>query len=391
MASDVKKTVAAGDAVAQSMGYNSAANLVATVNDNLASTDEITQRTARNNATDFVNKLTQLVLYQQIDGEYNFDAYRYVNKFENTKIAAGNSKQYQRKILTGSTTYNPNEFVPTTTTYPTGDVATISLYGTDGNLSTYGYQFKKGVSLQPQKWMTYFTSGKLQEFLTDTVNSLNQSYYLFRVSMVEKMIKDMKPTRTVASGGNYTLSNNKIQKNIVGTASNLLTAFTQEIFPEIQKMRFLTSEYNINLNGTSTSLNSTSKNKLILLMNTNTATKLQNGVIANVFNAQLVKPDNFIDSENIFQVSKMLNFSTSDETAPVTIQETNLLEEDEIIVLESDAIKSLYWIPGDEEANRFGQNMTTQVTLHAWGALGFIPWGMGFYYTNKNMSNLPTA
>ena len=391
MASDVKKTVAVGDAVANSMGYSSAANLVAEVNDKLGSTDEITQRAARNNATDFVNKLTQLVLYQQIDGEYNFDAYRYVNKFENTKIAAGNSKQYQRKILTGATSYDPNQFVPTTTTYPTGDVATISLYGSDGNLSTYGYQFKKGVSLQPQKWMTFFTSGKLQEFITETVNSLNQSYFLFRVSLIEKMIKDMKPTRTVAAGGNYTLSTTKIQKNIVGTASNLLTAFTQEIFPEIQKMRFLTSEYNINLNGTSTSLNSTSKNKLIMLMNTKTATKLQNGVIANVFNAQLVKPDNFIDAENIYQVSKMLNFSTTDETAPVTLQATDLLEEDEIIVLESDAIKSLYWIPGDEEANRFGQNMTTQVTLHAWGAMGFIPWGMGFYYTNKNMANLPTA
>ena len=391
MASDVKKTVAAGDAVANSMGYSSAANLVAEVNDNLGSTDEITQRAARNNASDFVSKLTQLVLYQQIDGEYNFDAYRYVNKFENTKIAAGNSKQYQRKILTGATAYNPNEFVPTTTTYPTGDVATISLYDNNGSLSTYGYQFKKGVSLQPQKWMTFFTSGKLQEFITETVNSLNQSYFLFRVSLIEKMIKDMKPTRTVAAGGNYTLSAQKIQKNIVGTASNLLTAFTQEIFPEIQKMRFLTSEYNINLNGTSTSLNSTSKNKLIMLMNTKTATKLQNGVIANVFNAQLVKPDNFIDAENIYQVSKMLNFSTTDETAPVTLQATDLLEEDEIIVLESDAIKSLYWIPGDEEANRFGQNMTTQVTLHAWGAMGFIPWGMGFYYTNKNMANLPTA
>lgn len=191
--------------------------------------------------------------------------------------------------------------------------------------------------------MTFFTSGKLQEFITETVNSLNQSYFLFRVSMIEKMLSDMKPTRALDNATkNYTLSAQKIQKNIVGTASNLLTAFTQEIFPEIQKMRFLSSEYNINLNGTSTSLNSTSKNKLILLMNTNTATKLQNGVIANVFNAQLVKPDNFIDSENIFQVSKMLNFSTTDESAPVTIQQTNLLEEDEIIVLESDAIKSLY-------------------------------------------------
>ena len=392
MASDVKKTVAAGDAVANQMGYTSAANLTASVNDNLSSTDELTQRTARNTAGDFVSKLTQLVLYQQIDGEYNFDAYRYVNKFENTKIAAGNSKQYQRKILTGAETYDANAFIPTKVTYPTGDVATISLYDNNGALSKYGYQFKKGVSLQPQKWMTFFTSGKLQEFITDTVNSLNQSYFLFRVSMIEKMLSDMKPTRTLDNGTkNYTLSDKKIQKNIVGTASNLLTAFTQEIFPEIQKMRFLSSEYNINLNGSSTSLNSTSKNKLIMLMNTNTATKLQNGVIANVFNAQLVKPDNFIDSENIFQVSKMLNFSTTDESAPVTIQETNLLDEDEIIVLESDAIKSLYWIPGDDEANRFGQNMTTQVTLHAWGALGFIPWGMGFYYTNKNMTNLPTA
>ena len=151
MASDVKKTVAAGDAVANSMGYTSAANLTASVNDNLASTDELTQRTARNTANDFVNKLTQLVLYQQIDGEYNFDAYRYINKFENTKIAAGNSKQYQRKILTGAETYDANAFIPSKVTYPTGDVATISLYKNDGTLTDYGYQFKKGVTLQPQK------------------------------------------------------------------------------------------------------------------------------------------------------------------------------------------------------------------------------------------------
>lgn len=394
---DVKNTVVKnGDALAQQNGAANAQEYINDLNTRMASKDIAVADAGLDAATNFVQKLTKLTLYQEIDGEYLFDAYKYVNKFETSKIAAGNSKQYQRKILTGHETYDATKFVPDKISAPVGEVATISLYkdanGSDGNevLTDYGYKFKKGVSIQPQKWLPYFTSGKLQEFITDAYETVNQSFYLFKVAMIEKMITDMKPTRTAASGGNYTLSAQKIQKNIVGTASNLLTAFTQEIFPEIEKMRFLSSDYNINLNGTATSLNSTNGDKLILLMNTNTATKLTHGVIANVFNAQLVKPDAFIRAENIFRVNKMLSVPGTDNNAPITITTTNLLEEDEIIVLTEDAIKHLYWIYKPEKQG-FAENITTQFTLHAWGAFGFIPWGMGFYYTNKNMANLPTA
>lgn len=386
---NTKNIVQTADELAQSKGAANAASLIDDINSRISTANAVSQDAALQAASDFISKLTLLTLKQQIDGEYNMGAYDYVNKFENIKMPAGNSMQFQRKILTGNESYNANNFIPTKLSEPSGDVTNISLYQTDGTtLSTYGYQYKKGVTLQRQKWLPYFTSGSLQKFLSETVDAVNQSYYLFRVSMIEKMILAMKPTRTESSG-QYTLTNNQIQKNVVGTASNLLTSFTQEIFPLINKMRFLSSEYNLNLNGTSTSLNSTSKNKLIMLVNTNTYTKLTHGVIANVFNAELVKPDNFISTENIFQVNKQISVPT-DENSPITMLSTDLLGEDEIIVLEADAIKSLYWI-NDVEEQHFGQNMTTQLTLHVWGALGFIPWGMGFYYTNKNMAILPTA
>lgn len=369
-------TVETADQLAQDMGYSDAQEMLQEIKDALNNGSIVSQTQAAKDATDFTGKLILLVLYQKIDSYYRLEPYSWINKFESQKIEAGNTEQFIRNIITGGDTFDANQFVPNKVTNPKVDTTTISLYERDSgtsqdNLTQYGFRYKKPLTISRQVWLPYFTSGKLQEFIDSIVKMVNESFEIFRITIIQNMITDAKTN---------------IAKKVNGTATNLLTCFTNEIYPMLTEMNFLNSEYNININGTSQSLNSTAKSDLLILVSNKVYTLLNSGVLSQLYNYKLASIESYINSENIISCSKKLISSDSD--TPITVDTNPLMNDNEILVLNKNCIKQLYWV-NQAESQSWATNMTLQIVLHVWGSFGFIPWGQGFYYTNNNLSTLP--
>lgn len=368
-------TVETADQLAQDMGYSNAQEMLSEIKDALTNGTIVSQSQAQADASEFTGKLILLVLYQEIESRYRLEPYSWVNKFESQKIEAGNTKQFIRNIITGGDTFDENQFVPTKVTNPKIDTATISLYTRDSsgndNLSTYGFKYKKPLTISRQMWLPYFMSGKLQEFIDSIVKLVNESFEIFKITILQKMIGDAKTG---------------ISKKVTGTATNILTCFTNEIYPMLTEMNFLNSDYNINMNGTTTSLNSTAKDELIIFVSNKVYTMLNAGVMSQIYNYKLANIEQYINLENIVPCSKQLISGDSD--TPITIDTNALIGDNEILVLNKNCIKQLFWV-NQTESQSWATNMTLQIVLHVWGAFGFIPWGQGFYYTNANLSVLP--
>lgn len=369
-------TVETADQLAQDMGYTNAQEMLSEIKDALTNGTIVSQSQAQAEASEFTGKLILLVLYQEIESRYRLEPYAWVNKFESQKIEAGNTKQFIRNIITGGDTFDENQFVPTKVTNPKIDTATISLYNRDSsgndNLSTYGFKYKKPLTISRQMWLPYFMSGKLQEFIDSIVKLVNESFEIFKITILQKMIGDAKTG---------------ISKKVTGTATNILTCFTNEIYPMLTEMNFLNSDYNINMNGTTTSLNSTAKDDLIIFVSNKVYTMLNAGVMSQIYNYKLANIEQYINLENIVPCSKQLISGDSD--TPITIDTNALIGDNEILVLNKNCIKQLFWV-NQTESQSWATNMTLQIVLHVWGAFGFIPWGQGFYYTNANLSVLPS-
>lgn len=369
-------TVETADQLAQDMGYSSAQEMLSEIKDALTNGTIVSQSQAQADAASFTGKLILLVLYQEIESRYRLEPYSWVNKFESQKIEAGNTKQFIRNIITGGDTFDENQFVPNKVTNPKVDTATISLYNRDSsgndNLSTYGFKYKKPLTISRQLWLPYFMSGKLQEFIDSIVKLVNESFEIFKITILQKMIGDAKTG---------------ISKKVTGTATNILTCFTNEIYPMLTEMNFLNSDYNINMNGTTTSINSTGKEDLLIFVSNKVYTMLNAGVMSQIYNYKLANIEQYINLDNIVPCSKQLISGDSD--TPITIDTNPLIGDNEILVLNKNCIKQLFWV-NQTESQSWATNMTLQIVLHVWGAFGFIPWGQGFYYTNNNLSVLPS-
>lgn len=380
-------TVESADAIAQQdFGYDNALDFLTALKNALDSGNVANQKLAEEQAADFTAKLIYLVLYQRIESHYNLEPYNWLNKFESQKIDAGNSHQYLATILTGNASYVDAMFVPNELTLPKIDSSMISLYdvkAADGKtLSQYGFQYKKPLTIQKVRWLEYFKAGTLQEFIEKITQEINTSFELFKVQLIQKMITDAKALAgQSASDGIHTQF-----KKIAGTATNMLTCFTNEIYPNIVKMRLLNSDYNLNLNGVTDTIFNSSKDDLLILVSTNTYTKLNSGILANVYNNKLASISSYINDENLILTGG--NIVVGDQNTAISVSNTPLIGDDEVIVLDKNAIKQLYWVESTERQS-WAHNMTLEIVLHVWGAFGWIPWGKGFYYQNANLATLP--
>lgn len=368
-----KTTIKTADEIAQQQNYKDAQELINAVKEDLTSGSQVRMARGERAAQDFTGQLALLVLYQEIEAGYNLSAYKWINNFESVKIEAGNSKQFIRSIITGGDTYDQNQFVPNKISNPQIETTTISLYqeAADGtrSLTKYGYQYKKPITISRDVWLPYFLSGKLQEFIDDLATQLNDAYEIFRITIIQNMVTDLKTS---------------IKNKITGTADNILSCFTNDIYPALTKMKFLSKDYNIDT--AAQSVNSADKEELLILINNKTYTALNSGVLSQIFNSKLADLKTYINDENIVPTSKKLVSTTSD--VAISVDGTDLIAENEVLVLNKKAIKHLYWVNA-QESQSWAHNMTLELVLHVWGSFGFIPWGQGFYYKNDNLTVLP--
>lgn len=375
-----KQTVAqVGESLAQDKYSTDSASFVSRVAADITSGDTVKRVLAQQMATEFTSNLLLLVLVQELQKEYRLSPFKWVNKFDDQKIEEGNTKQYIRHVATGADPYDVNIFAPITITEPQQASTDFGLYQrtTDGNikLGVNAYQFKKPLTITAQQWIPFFTSGKLQEFIANITELINTTYEMFKISKVQTLIQNIIKT-----------DSGIFKKRITGTATDLLSAFTTEIYPQLTRMQAQVSdEYNL-FDTTPQSINSVDPEDVLMLMNQDVYTKYVGGVLAPIFNNQLVDFGKFIPKENIIPVAKGL--VVGDSKTAITATAADILDTNTIVVLNKNSIKHLWWVD-QVERQMWAENMAIQVVMHVWGAFGVIPWGQGFIYTNPNLNKVP--
>lgn len=126
---------------------------------------------------------------------------------------------------------------------------------------------------------------------------MSETYKLFKVELFEALLK--------------TKSN--FNKSITdSTSANMFECLSNVIFPEISKMRFLNSAYNMTTIATPIPLSTNKKEDLLLFINAANETKLATGIKSQLFNAQLIDIKEYIPNENIIPVSGAITTGNSD-------------------------------------------------------------------------------
>lgn len=385
--------------LAKQEGFNNAKEFVQSTGYSLNPNNKDVSPAARNaaerKAGDFTRNLTLLTLYQSIGNEIDLGAYNWINKFEMTKLEQGNSKMYTANILTGLKNYGESEFVPTSSTLPQCDVHTISFYKTnttanaDRVVHEWGRKWKKPLTIERNEWIPYFISGKLQEFIARITEDVHKSLHFAKLSLIQNLITRMK-TGTNSNGNNEGMF--KIINNPPGV-NNLLDVFTKVVFPNLKEMEFYNHDYNLGRIAPSgqtqtNTTNTTTKNSDILLfVNNKTYTKLTTGVLSQVFNNKLLEISSWLPKENIIPVSRMIR--VGDENTAIDTTATDLIPENEILVITKDAIKGLVMVD-QSESQSWAENMTTQLVAHLWLVYGIIPWEKGFVVRTNALTVLPS-
>ena len=116
-----------------------------------------------------------------------------------------------------------------------------------------------------------------------------------------------------------------------------------------------------------------------MFVNQKTYTRLNNGVLANVFNNKLAEIEAIIPKENIICTGNKTGTVNGSGTA-ITMSSNPLIGDNQVLIMTKDCLKHLTFLQYRPEEQLYTTNLARQVTLHAWGSLGFIPWGQCVLY-----------
>lgn len=367
-----------GNELAKEQGFDSAKEFMENTKARIASGNAATKSSAKAAAIDFTQKLLRLVLYQEIKSDYTWTKYEWVSKFDDERIEVGEGKEYIKELMTGVDSYDASKFVPDTPTYPSADAKVIKLYDDSGSLNKYGFKALKPLTIIESQWFPYFLSGKLMEFIDKQVGLMKQSMFAYKYTVLTNFIKDLIGTTDP----------NRIYKRIQGTATNILSCFTNEIFPEIENMQYFNDEYARDNSKNSLYPNINNRDDLLMIMNRKTLNRFKNGVLSNTLKANLVDFNNVLPLENIIGTGKNLDIGTSSDN--ITVKNEELIPENMVVVINKNLLKYL-WFVEVTDSQKFVQNMSIQYVQHIWGVFGQLDWEGAFVYTNDNLTTLPVT
>lgn len=366
-----------GNDLAREKGFNTAREFIDDTKTRIASGNAAAKQAAKASAIDFTQKLLRLVLYQEIKSDYSWTKYEWVSKFDDERIEAGEGKEYIKELMTGVDSYEASKFVPDAPTYPSADAKVIKLYKDDGTtLEKYAFKALKPLTIIESQWFPYFISGKLMEFIDKQVGLMKQSMFAYKYTVLTNFIKDLIGTTDT----------NNISKRIQGTATNILSCFTNEIFPEIENMQYFNDEYARDSSKNNLYPNINNRDDLLMIMNRKTLNRFKNGVLSNTLKANLVDFNNVLPLENIIGTGKNLEIGTSSDNIKVKNEE--LIPENMVVVINKNLLKYL-WFVEVTDSQQFVQNMSIQYVQHLWGVFGQLDWEGAFVYTNENLKTLP--
>lgn len=366
-----KQLTVEANAFAVKKGFTNASEMMKTLNVEMESKLESVSRNAGLLAGNFVENMLLLCLYQEIK-KSDIPSYisNFVENYETQYIKEGNSFEFTRNLITGGGNYD-EEFVPTAVQKELQESFILSMYKANGTLEDNVFKYRKGITINRPKWLPYFKSGALGTFITNIQEQVRDSFNLTRFDKLATMVKSLTP-----------------QKTITGTAANLYDAFANEIYPEIEKMTYMNTEYNYS--ATSKVLHAADPSNLVMLVPMGLKSKIQNGIIPQLFNKTdfgKVASSNSINA-NIEIVSLGHEFNIVDESTPISMKTTEYIAQDTIYVIDKELFKFIKQID-TAESQSWARNMLVQIYLHVWYGLGIVPWGKCFKYTNANINTLP--
>lgn len=362
------------DTYAKSQGKDNIGDIVEPIRADLSSENPTVREIALENARTAVVGLTKLILRQELFKTPNPDYMdKIINSFNDGVVNEGNSKIYDFQNATGNSAYVDNEFVPTDYTTVDADEFIIQMYNSatgSQQLSQQGYQFRKTLVYPAAKWIPYFKSGKLIEFIAMLEENM---YFTWKCFIFNKIMDKITNTASRPS------------KVIRGTATNAFDAWANEILPEIRKMTTMSKNYNYK--AAQTNLQFTNPSDLIIFAHPKTIQTLESGIKSQLFNAKLLDIKSILNENNLYDAG--LKITVGNESQKITTHDTDYyVDENTVIILSKYALKHFTQIDRIETAF-YGRNLATEFTMHKWGAMDALPWGQGFVYTNNNLNTLP--
>lgn len=365
---------------AKGMGYKNAKELMEKVNADIKGPNKVRSHTARAVAAEFTTKLALLILYQEIENPtIPFSRYNWAKKFNDEMISEGNSKEFVLNLVTGNDNYVADNFVPTKSTPPQVESKIISMYidKADGTreLAPGAYQYLKPLTINESQWYPYFIRGKLGEFIGKITSLMRSSYDLFVISKIENYIKNMTFAKTITGNGNGNTTE--------GTNQDMFACLTNEVIPEIEKMTYLNTEFN--LSNTSKNISASEPSDILVFTNNKIKSKLRTGIQSRLFNASLISLNDVIPAENWVGTAGGLQVGNSDTVVSIG---NDWIDENTMYVLTKGAIRHCLQVDR-VESQAWAQNMTLQIVLHIWGTVGDLPWEKGFKYVSDKLGVLP--
>lgn len=366
--------------VAQEMGYENAKELMEQTNDSIKSPNKARGQAAKAVAAEFTTKLALLILYQEIENPtIPYSRYNWAKKFNDDMISNGNSKEFSMNLPTGNDSYDDNNFVPTKASSPQIETKIISMYTerADGTreLAPNAYRYLKPLTINEAQWYPYFIAGKLGEFVSKITSLMRASYDLFVINKMENYIKNMTFNKTITGNGNG--NTNK------GTNQDMFACLVNEVIPNIEKMTYLNTEYNLSAN--SKNISASEPSDILVFTNNNIKSKLRTGVQSRTFNASLISLNDVIPAENWIGTAGSVEVGDSDTVISIG---QDWIDDNTIYVLSKNAIRHCLQVDRTE-TQAWAQNMTLQIVLHVWGTIGDLPWEKGFKYVSDKLSVLP--
>lgn len=371
-----KTTKQIGDELAQEHGAKSASAYTESLRQDVKSASTAKSTSAKTAALDFTQKLLRLVLYQEIKSEFNLTKYKWIDRFDDERIEAGDGKEYIKNLLTGVDEYKDDVFVPSAATNPSADAKVIRLYDSTGAINKYGFKALKPLTITESKWFPYFMSGKLMQFIDEQVDIMKKSMFFYKYTIFSKLFKEL-----IKDSGTENIS-----KRITGKATNILTAFVNEIFPEIENMQYFNKEFARDNRKNTEYPNVNNREDLLMIMNRKTLNRFKNGAMSNELNSKLINFNDVLPLENIIGTGADIKVGASTEN--ITVLDTELVEEDTVVVINKNLLKYL-WFVEISDSQKFVQNMSIQFVHHLWGVFGQLDWEGAFVYKNPNLKTLP--
>lgn len=378
--------------IAESMGYESAADLVADVQEKGQSPNYFLNSKAAHIGGEFAAKLSSQMFDQIIYTNYASDnLLSWHTKFYGRSVDHGARIGFIDNITTGCTIYDLSKYIPDSFTNSLIDTFEGSFLKADKSDSDTSYRFKKNKSVNVENWLPFFLGGKVNQVVAAILADLAKGFSFFITERYQSMIAslaDGTAQTTIANAGEN--GKNLKLKLHNGTGKN-----TYESLIELNNLLVdLTQDFNKSTLATdSRSLYCPKLSDLIIFIPKKLKAVVESGILARLPNAASTNFSSLLTGDNVITVSRKIkpmqwvnnqSPNTTGNEAAIDIEDAPFLTEDKIVVIEKRAIHHFSYTHINGLAY-YPENIVYEHVQHAWGFTVTLPFAKGFVYKNSNL------